>query len=243
MTYNFKKQYKNKNNKSNNDKSQTILNKNYNMYDLYNVNNKYNVVVFIGPMYAGKTTKLIEYYNNSNYKNKLVIRFANDNRYTVSNELCTHDKKKLNACSAYNINQIDNILEYYYEIDNILFDEIYIDEAQLYDGDIYTWYMNSLSNFYYSNIKNIFMSSLDYDAERLIFDKKLEKLINTKNNVYTIHLFSRCYKCNKKAYFTKKINKNVNYTNLDTNYNKTSKNILVGDVDIYQPSCNEHYFN
>lgn len=201
------------------------------------------LLVFTGPMYAGKTSKLMEYYNNSMEKNKLVIKFANDNRYTNKNELCTHDKKKLNACSVYNINQINNLLEDYYLKNNILFDEIYIDEAQLYDGDIYNWYMNSLSNYYYSNIKNIFMSSLDYDAERLIFDKKLEKLINTKNNVYTVHLFSRCYKCNKKAYFTKKINKYINYTNLDTNYNKTSKNILVGDVDIYQPTCNDHYYS
>ena len=241
MNYNYEHNQMKLNENKFNKKTNNNSNKNNN-FDLFNINNKYNVVIFIGPMYAGKTTKLIEYYNNSNYKNKLVIRFANDNRYTVTNELCTHDKKKLTACSAYNINQIDNILENYYKIENILFDEIYIDEAQLYDGDIYTWYMNTLSNFYYSNIKNIFMSSLDYDAERLIFDKKLEKLINTKNNVYTIKLFSKCYKCNKKAYFTKKINKNVNYTNLDTNYNKTSKNILVGDVDIYQPSCNEHYF-
>lgn len=201
------------------------------------------LLVFTGPMYAGKTSKLMEYYNTSMEKYKLVIKFANDNRYTNKNELCTHDKKKLNANSIYNINQIDILLEKYYNEQNILYDEIYIDEAQLYDGNIYKWFMNIYSNTLFRNVKNIYLSCLDYDAEKLIFDKNLDKLIHTKNNVYILNLFSKCYICKKKAKYTKKINKNINYSKLTTEYNKSDKNILIGDTEIYQPSCINHFYN
>lgn len=201
-----------------------------------------NLLVFTGPMYAGKTSKLMEYYNKSMKKHKLVIKFANDNRYTNKNELCTHDKKKLDANSIYNINQINILLENNYYENNILYDEIYIDEAQLYDGNIYKWYMNIFDNYLFNNVKNIYLSCLDYDAEKLIFDKNLDKLIHTKNNVYILNLFSRCYLCNKKARFTKKINKNINYSKLTTEFNPSNKNILIGDTEIYQPSCLKHFY-
>ena len=54
--------------------------------------------IYIGPMYAGKTTKLIETYQEclNNDENVVVLTHSTENRYSID-KLSTHDQKKISC--------------------------------------------------------------------------------------------------------------------------------------------------
>ena len=50
--------------------------------------------MIIGPMFSGKSTDLINCVNRYKHKNKktVLVKFAQDNRYSADNKVVTHDK-------------------------------------------------------------------------------------------------------------------------------------------------------
>jgi thymidine kinase len=90
--------------------------------------NKQNgkIIVIIGPMFSGKSTKLIEYINRYVYKKKKVImlKFHMDTRYSENEVLVTHDKREYPAIPVSEIGpMVDSIKDY---------EVIGIDEGQFY---------------------------------------------------------------------------------------------------------------
>jgi thymidine kinase len=90
--------------------------------------NKQNgkIIVIIGPMFSGKSTKLIEYINRYVYKKKKVImlKFHMDTRYSENEVLVTHDKREYPAIPVSEIGpMVDTIRDY---------EVIGIDEGQFY---------------------------------------------------------------------------------------------------------------
>ena len=60
--------------------------------------------LIIGPMFSGKTTALIDIYNNiKNKSSAIVINHASDKRYTDKNELVSHDTESI---PCFNFSQI-----------------------------------------------------------------------------------------------------------------------------------------
>ena len=61
-----------------------------------NSSNEGYLEIILGPMFSGKTTQLIQMYNNYSYigKNVVVINYAEDKRYHDS-MLSTHDRKMI----------------------------------------------------------------------------------------------------------------------------------------------------
>ena len=61
--------------------------------------------LIIGPMYSGKTTKIIEVYNIIKKNNPIVINYYQDKRYDPK-LLSSHDKIKIPCIQLENISQI-----------------------------------------------------------------------------------------------------------------------------------------
>ena len=65
--------------------------------------------LFIGPMFSGKTSKLIDIYNNIDDKSKvLIINHNLDDRYG-KNKIITHDKKEAPCIEMEKLYEIYNL--------------------------------------------------------------------------------------------------------------------------------------
>ena len=79
--------------------------------------------LFIGPMFSGKTTMLLNRFEQYKELGKkcIIIKYDLDNRYTNTDELVTHDNYKINAKSTNLLINLNIIIK---EFDIILIDEI-----------------------------------------------------------------------------------------------------------------------
>lgn len=189
--------------------------------------------IYLGPMFSGKSTKLIDTYkiycnSNSNSNSithsnlsiekppysSLVINHTFDNRYGC-NEIATHDLRKI-PCISLNI--LNDIFKYV-DINNIT--HIFIDEAQFFK-DLYPITIDLLTKYK----KTIYLAGLDGDYKQEPFvESNLLGLIPYATTV--CKLTAKCYKCNNSAQFTKRLN-------------SSNEKILVGGSNDYQPVCIEH---
>ncbi len=176
--------------------------------------------IFIGPMFSGKTTKLLKTYKtlSSCYSNNkiLLINHASDNRYGQSH-IISHDGDK---CPCYSLNKLHEI---YTEFDNSMLNTIeyvLIDEAQFFT-DLYDIVLKLLKDG-----KNIFIAGLDSDfQQKPFYNSKLLELIPYST---TIQKFcSSCYICKESAMITKRLTNSKDI-------------ILVGGSNDYQPTCLKH---
>ena len=212
----------------------------------------YELCLILGPMFAGKSTYLINKVhellcNGAHASEILLINHSRDTRYDTTNtNICTHDGNKYKAISTHNlqtiINSIINIpvddtstttTNKYSHIKHIL-----IDEGQFFD-DLFIAIKTLILSEYGNNKKQnntqdkqdkkyIYICGLDGDFKQEPFDNsRILDLIPYTTQL--IKLNARCYICNKTAPYTKRI----------INCNDT---ILVGGADMYQPSCIMHLF-
>jgi len=171
--------------------------------------------LIIGCMYAGKTTKLIETYNNAieNDENVTILTHSSENRYSI-HEISTHDQQKI-SCLKYSsiLSFIEN------EQQNIKTSNIIlIDEGQFFDDLLSVLLLVEKYN------KTVYVFGLDGDFKRKQFGQILS-LIPLCDSVEKIT--AEC-KCGKTAIFS----------------NRTIQNdsqILVGSTDVYEPLCRTCY--
>lgn len=66
--------------------------------------------LIIGPMWSGKTSKLLELYKQFSFCeiNTLVINYAHDTRYSRT-KLSTHDRREIPCTQALNLHEVANI--------------------------------------------------------------------------------------------------------------------------------------
>jgi thymidine kinase len=181
------------------------------------------IVVFTGPMFAGKSTKLMDCYLESSHPNKAVFKYARDTRYSKDAEIVTHNNQRI-PC---------HMITKCYEINNHLnpeITEIYLDEAQFFTCDLFDW-LNTLKS-QNTHIKNIYLAGLNLDAKGNIFSTTFNDVTNILADECHL-LYAICYICNDKATHT---------TLLTPKYNQQMEgNILIGGSDIYQPTCKTHF--
>lgn len=117
--------------------------------------------IFIGPMFSGKTSKLIELYKQYSFCNipLAVINHSSDNRYDDT-MLSTHDKIMIPCLQTETLTRVTN------EMDNV--DVILINECQFFD-DLYDFVVDMLKFN-----KKIYVSGLDGDFKREKFGKILD---------------------------------------------------------------------
>lgn len=167
--------------------------------------------LIIGCMYAGKTTRLIDTYNDAidNDENVIILTHSSENRYSMD-EISTHDQKKISCVKYTSIASfIENEINIIEKSGVIL-----IDEGQFFDDLLRVLTLVEV------NKKKVYVFGLDGDFKRNIFGKILD-LIPLCDSVEKIT--ADC-KCGEKALFS---NRTIN----------NESQILVGSNDVYEPLC------
>lgn len=168
--------------------------------------------LFIGPMYAGKTSKLIDIYKDNliNKQKTMVLTHSTEVRYSIEN-LSTHNKKQI-SCFKF-----DSIQTFINDKKEEIMDTsvILIDEAQFFTDLKEILYLVDNLN------KNVYIFGLDGDFKRNKFGNILD-LIPFCDTVTKLHAV--CNICKKKAIFSHR-------------NNQSKEQILIGSQDIYQPLC------
>jgi thymidine kinase len=174
--------------------------------------------VILGPMFSGKTSKLIEIYKQYTFCNipVLVINHADDVRYSDT-AMVTHDQIQINCIQSSSLLSVVND-----QID--LFTEskplaVLINEGQFFP-DLY----NMVHEMVYQHKAHVYVAGLDGDYKQTKFGEMLD-LIPICDKVYKLH--SLCVLCRNgtNAIFSHRIN----------HQNQQQK--MIGAGDTYIPLC------
>jgi thymidine kinase len=171
-----------------------------------------SLILTLGPMFSGKTTKSIQVYNHHNILNKsiLVIKPLIDNRYDT-NSIVTHDKLKRNCISVNKLSDILDINKY---------QVIIIDEGQFF-SDIYEKALE------WSVSKEVYVFGLNGDSNKNLFGDVYKLLPHVDEIIFLKSLCKIC--CDgTPAIFSKKMINN-------------DKIVDVGGSDMYQAVCRKHF--
>jgi thymidine kinase len=133
--------------------------------------------LYLGPMYSGKTSKLLEIYKQCSFCNipVAVVNHCSDTRYHDS-MLSTHDKTMIPCIQTQNLNDIwenKNIDESFDETSSKHLklrsaEVILINEGQFFD-DLYDCVVDMLNEK-----KKVYIAGLDGDFERKKFGQMLD---------------------------------------------------------------------
>ncbi len=175
------------------------------------------LTIVLGPMFAGKSTYIINEVKHYNSSDILIIKHLSDDRYQ-QNSIVSHDNKSC-PCTPYKTLS-DMIKEESIKLRDVK--TIFIDEAQFF-SDLY----DKVFNLVIIRKINVVLVGLDGDFERKAFGNgDLLKLIPFAS---CVHKFvSKCYICGKEAPFTKRLI-------------ASREQIIVGGANVYQPACEEHF--
>ena len=170
--------------------------------------------LIFGPMFSGKTTKLVEIYNNLVLSSVdpntiLVINHTIDTR-TAKGVISTHDFTSDVPCV-----HLDNLMDALKYASWCNCEYILINEAQFF-GDLIEF-----ANTVDLNSKTVYVSGLNGDYKQEAFGN-IHSIIPMADNV--TFLKGRCSICNGASVFTKRIVNNDAVT-------------LVGASDYYEPRC------
>ena len=165
--------------------------------------NKSSLQIIMGPMFSGKTTELINIYNemsNLYGKNKcLALNHALDTRYG-KNKIISHNSVSI---PCYIILKLEDFFEDDNNI-NIINEAqfIFINEAQFFND--LTYYILNLKN---TLNKNIILCGLDLDFQRKIFGDLLD-LSKYANKVTYLKGLCNTPNCRYLSKYTHRINDN-----------------------------------
>ena len=170
--------------------------------------------LILGPMFSGKTTRLVDIYNSeySNNKNIKVINFSADTRYHDS-MLSTHDKVMIPCVFSNTIGEVCQ------EPMICNYDIILINEGQFFP-DLY----ESVVELVETHKKIVYICGLDGDFKRNKFGKLLD-LIPLCDTV--TKLSATCVSCNKPAIFSKRLS-------------TEEQQVIIGSSN-YSPMCRGCY--
>jgi len=199
--------------------------------------------LFIGPMFSGKSTKIIEKYKKYKYLNvnTMIVNHSTDVRYN-NNSITNHDFDSIPSIMVNKLLDI-NINK---ELNNIFINSevILIDEGQFFT-DLYQWVKFVLDNYN----KKIYIAGLDGDINRNKFGSILD-LVPLCDKITKFKSLCSICKNGTKAIFT--INTSnifVNYTNNtnDTTITNSTNNecnvIKVGGSETYSAVCRSCYLH
>jgi len=169
-------------------------------YNLHNMNNNYldnkysgYLQLIIGPMFAGKTSNLLQLYKMYKLINKriCVINFIEDKRYD-ENKLCNHDKEMI---SCLNLKLICDLND-----DDLLHNDIFL----INEGQFFLDLKESVLNLVEKYNKIVYVCGLDSDFNREPFQNIVD-LIPYADEI--IKKYAICVYCKNgnKALFSHRI--------------------------------------
>ena len=177
------------------------------------------LIVFTGPMFGGKTSRLLAAIDRYQYQKRNILCFkpAVDDRYE-SNHIVTHSGLKKDVVLVRSGEDITNIVNYLTgdeaEPDVIAVDEVFMipDVA------------DSLIDLFMRG-KTVLASSLQLSYEGLPFGE-VQRLLPYATKIEVCPAV--CVECNRDAHYThRKV--------------EGDETLMVGGGDIYEPLCHKHY--
>lgn len=184
--------------------------------------NQGSLQIIMGPMFSGKTTELINIYNETckKYGNHkcIALNYALDIRYG-NNQIISHDSLSIPS------NSILKLEDYFENNDNLVnisnASFIFINEAQFFDD--LTYYVLNMKDIHN---KHLILCGLDYDFERKKFGQLLDLNIHANKIIY---LQGKCNtpNCNYLSKYTHRVTQN-------------KEQILIGSQE-YVPLCKDCY--
>ena len=190
-----------------------------------------SLLLIIGPMFAGKSTKLVDIVTNLlesgvNKNNILIINNKSDTRYGGDgSNIITHDGVKLQGIAVEKLSEVAE------KIVSECIDYIIIDEAHFFK-DLYenVWKFVSMR-------KNLIVAGLSGDYKLKPFtESRILELIPLATSI--VKLQARCEICNGPAHYTK-MQTAVCVSSSDI---VNDDQIIVGGKDTFKPVCLNHYF-
>ena len=176
-------------------------------------------IIFTGPMFGSKTTRLVAAVDRYRYQNRSIAVFKPqmDTRY-ASTMITTHAGAKLEATC---VNTGDDIVTHVLNMDSC--DVVAVDEAFMIPGA--SWVLIDL----FKKGKTIVVSSLDLSATGKAFDE-VEAMFPWATHIEKCPAV--CTVCGQDAYYTHKKVEDI-------------AEITVGGAELYEPRCWQHhsYFN
>jgi thymidine kinase len=181
-----------------------------------------NLLVYTGPMYAGKTTALIAELEEGLEENQrvLVVKPAIDNRYS-DEDVVSHDGVSLQKTTGHKVRKLGtNDILYLAELDHV--DLLLIDEAQFFT----TLCREAVGDYLACGI-DVIAVGLDMDSEGQPFGS-MPYLLTIANNIYK--LTGICSVCGEEATRT--------FRKLTAS---SSNQVLIGGSETYEARCLEHW--
>lgn len=179
------------------------------------------ITVYSGPMFANKSTNLIEIFYQASRQGQtcICIKPALDNRYSAT-DIVTHkndkgQRQKINAATVANITHCDNAFLKEKKADILIIDEISLVEDE--------WLYQSIKEAY-SLGYDIYLSSLNYLANGSV--PSILRMLRKEYDLNEVKLRSFCKECKKP---------HANYTL--KRGGDPNKLIEVGGSGIYEPVC------
>ena len=172
------------------------------------------IKLIIGPMFSGKSTRLIETVRKYSFKNKktILINFIGDIRYSSESQIVTHDQIKYDSLQCKLLNEKISILENY--------DVIGIDEGQFFADLI------PICEKLCFDGKIVVVAALSGDFLMKPFPNVAE-LISKADKIKLMKAY--CFYCHKVAGFSLRI--------VDS-----KETILIGASEAYRPVCKGCYY-
>lgn len=172
--------------------------------------------IYIGPMFAGKSSKLIELYNIAIQQNlkPLVVTHTSETRYS-NDGLSTHNNITID-CVKYN--SIELLMADNFNLkDN--YDVVFIDEAQFFSD------LTKCVDIVDKWNKSLYVFGLDGDFKRNKFGTILDLIPYCD---YIEKIKATCNKCSSHAIFSHKLISDTNQ-------------VLIGSNDVYESLCRKCY--
>jgi thymidine kinase len=176
--------------------------------------------LILGPMFSGKTSKILDLYKQCEFSNipVVVINHTSDKRYSET-MLSTHDLKMIPCIQASSLCDAMEILEIKNKINDATV--ILINEGQFFN-DLYEWTEMMVE----TNHKEIYICGLDGDFNRNKFGQILE-LIPLCDKVTKLKSLCSMCKNGTKALFSLRVT-------------EEKEQVLIGS-DCYKPVCRACY--
>ena len=172
--------------------------------------------IFLGPMFAGKSTEIIRRIRKMKFIGKkiLVVKPQIDNRYN-EDKITSHDYETADCIIVNNLSELQNIKDY---------NTIIIDEGQFFNDlkeNVILWV--DIFNI------NVVIAGLDGDFQRQPIGQMLELIPYADSCVKLNALCSNCKDGTNASFSHRIINSN--------------EKILIGGSDTYIPLCRKCYLN
>lgn len=179
------------------------------------------IIAYVGTMNAGKTKKLVSVYSKLIADGKHVAVFKHANDVERGGHIDKVVARNGDSAPAIPINSLSEIL--LYETDK-MFDAILIDEIQFFDDE---FTLETLEGAALVGIE-VYVFGLDVTSDLRTFSK-VGDILARADEVHKLK--SRCHKCGAPARVSEFVG------------GKKTGDVLVGDLDSYQPTCRPCFYN